>query len=101
MPADKRSRTEFRVSRADSGGAKDGELVSAEVLTTARAGLPEARVVEREGPEFGGQTERLGANGLVLEPTGVRDEARVEGRRRGRAHLAPDRADEARDELAR
>ena len=48
-PADKRSRTEFRVSRIDSGGALDGELVSAEVLTTARAGLPEARIVERLG----------------------------------------------------
>ena len=49
VPADKRSRTEFRVSRVDSGGAKDGELVSAEVLTTARAGMPEARIVERLG----------------------------------------------------
>ena len=49
VPADKRSRTEFRVARADSGGAKDGELVSAEVLTTARGNLPEARVVERLG----------------------------------------------------
>jgi ribonuclease R len=49
VPADKRSRTEFRVSRVDSGGALDGELVSAEVLTTARAGLPEARIIERLG----------------------------------------------------
>ena len=49
VPADKRSRTEFRVSRVDSGGAKDGELVSAEVLTTARHGMPEARIVERLG----------------------------------------------------
>ena len=49
VPADKRSRTEFRVSRVDAGGAHDGELVSAEVLTTARAGMPEARIVERLG----------------------------------------------------
>ncbi|MBM3548062.1 MAG: ribonuclease R [Alphaproteobacteria bacterium] len=48
-PADKRSRTEFRVSRVDSGGARDGELVSAEVLTTTRQGIPEARVIERLG----------------------------------------------------
>jgi ribonuclease R len=49
MPADKRSRTEFRVSRVDSGGARDGELVSAEILTTTRGGIPEARIVERLG----------------------------------------------------
>ncbi len=49
IPADKRSRTEFRVSRVDAGGAEHGELVSAEVLTTARNGLPEARIVERLG----------------------------------------------------
>jgi ribonuclease R len=49
VPADKRSRTEFRVSRIDAGGARDGELVSAEVLTTARSGIPEARIIERLG----------------------------------------------------
>jgi ribonuclease R len=48
-PAERGSRTEYRVARADSAAAADGELVVADVLASARLGLPEARVVERLG----------------------------------------------------
>jgi ribonuclease R len=49
VPADKRGKTEFRISRVDSGGAEDGELVTAEILDSSRNGLPEARIIERLG----------------------------------------------------
>ncbi|MDA0338652.1 MAG: ribonuclease R [Proteobacteria bacterium] len=51
VPTDKRSRHELAVSEADSAGAKHGELVLAEVLSSSqnRLGLKQARVVERLG----------------------------------------------------
>ena len=48
-PTDRRVKTEFRIARDDSDGAKSGDLVLAEVLHTHRAGLLQARVVERLG----------------------------------------------------
>jgi len=49
VPADRRNKTEYRVVGSDAAGAGEGELVVAEVLPTARFGLPRARVVERLG----------------------------------------------------
>jgi ribonuclease R len=48
-PTDRRVKTDFRVTREDSGGARPGELVLAEVLHTHRLGSLQARVVERLG----------------------------------------------------
>jgi ribonuclease R len=48
-PTDRRVKTEYRIAAADSGGAKSGELVLAEVLHTHRMGLLQARVAERLG----------------------------------------------------
>jgi ribonuclease R len=49
VSADRRNRTEYRVSKRDANGAEDGELVIAEQLPTARLGAPRARIVERLG----------------------------------------------------
>ncbi len=49
VPTERRAKTEFTVARADSLEARHGELVIAESLSRRRAGLPEARVVERLG----------------------------------------------------
>ena len=48
-PTDRKIRTEFMVSGADSGGAEPGELVHAEVIGEHRLGAPRAKVVERLG----------------------------------------------------
>jgi ribonuclease R len=49
-PTDKRARKDFVLRRGDSGGAKAGELVLAEVKPgPSRLGLREARVLERLG----------------------------------------------------
>jgi len=50
LPADRRDRSEYRVSARDDSGARHGELVIAEERTTRRAGSPQARIVERLGP---------------------------------------------------
>src|SRR5277367_3977175 len=49
VPADRRDRTEYFVDLAHSGGALDGELVTAEPLPARRYGPPRLRVVERLG----------------------------------------------------
>jgi ribonuclease R len=50
MPVDKKLRDkEFRVSEADRGEARDGDLVSVETLSRGRLGLPVAKVRERLG----------------------------------------------------
>ena len=48
-PTDRKLRSEFRITEADSAGAADGEIVLAEVLAGRRLGLPQARIVERVG----------------------------------------------------
>ncbi len=48
-PTDRKLRSEFRIAPADSAGARDGEIVLAEVRATDRLGLPEARIIERLG----------------------------------------------------
>ena len=48
-PTDRKLRSEFRIALGDSAGARDGEIVLAEVRSSDRMGLPEARVVERLG----------------------------------------------------
>jgi ribonuclease R len=48
-PTDRRTKSDFSVARADSAGAKDGEVVVAEASGARRLGLPEARIVERLG----------------------------------------------------
>jgi ribonuclease R len=50
VPADRRNKTEYRVSERDAAGAGEGELVVAEILPATRFGLPRARVAERLGP---------------------------------------------------
>jgi ribonuclease R len=48
-PTDRKVRSEFRLAERDTGGALDGEIVLAEVLSARRLGLPQARVIERIG----------------------------------------------------
>ena len=48
-PTDRKIRTEFMVSGADSAGAEPGELVHAQIIGQHRLGIPRARVVERLG----------------------------------------------------
>ena len=40
VPADRRNRTEYRVTERDGSGAEDGELVAIEELPTGRLGSP-------------------------------------------------------------
>jgi ribonuclease R len=50
VPVDKKLRDkEFRVSEADRGEARDGDLVSVETLSRGRLGLPVAKVREKLG----------------------------------------------------
>lgn len=49
IPVDKKANKEWVVSSADKNGAKDGELVEAHKVGSARAGLPRAKVVARLG----------------------------------------------------
>ena len=58
-PAGRKSRNEFRVSSADSGGARPGEIVLAQALPGARHGLTQARVVQRLGPHGGPRSASL------------------------------------------
>ena len=48
-PTDRRVKTDFTVTMADSDGARPGELVLAETFPGRRLGLPQARIVERLG----------------------------------------------------
>jgi ribonuclease R len=49
LPTDRRQKYDFLVEKGDSGGARKGELVAAEILPARRLGLRAARVVERLG----------------------------------------------------
>ncbi|WP_370341908.1 ribonuclease R family protein, partial [Pararhodobacter marinus] len=49
LPIDKGADMEWRVSRDDAQGARDGELVEAEQTGPARLGLPRARITARLG----------------------------------------------------
>ncbi|MCR8825372.1 ribonuclease R [Pseudosulfitobacter koreensis] len=49
LPVDKGADKEWQVSADATGGARDGELVEAELAGPARMGLPRARIVERLG----------------------------------------------------
>ena len=46
IPTDRRVKSEYKVSRVDSKGARDGDLVLAEAAPGRRAGLPQARITE-------------------------------------------------------
>lgn len=48
-PVDKKASKEWVVSATDKGGAKDGELVEATKVGSARAGLPRAKITARLG----------------------------------------------------
>ncbi len=48
-PTDRRVKTEYRIAAPDANGARQGELVLAEVLHTHRLGSLQARVAERLG----------------------------------------------------
>ena len=58
-PAGKKSRNEFRVASADTGGARPGEIVLAQGLPGHRQGLPQARIVQRLGPHGGPHSASL------------------------------------------
>lgn len=49
LPTDKRAKHEFQVRESESGGARNGELVEAEILPGRRLGLREVRVLSRLG----------------------------------------------------
>ncbi len=49
VPSGKKERDDFIVQKGDEGGAKDGELVTAELTRHRGRGLPQARVRERLG----------------------------------------------------
>jgi ribonuclease R len=49
IPVDKKARNELQVKAGDENGARDGELVEAEILKDHGRGLPLARVRERLG----------------------------------------------------
>jgi ribonuclease R len=49
LSADRRDRAEYRVAKRDAEGAEDGELVTAEQLSTGRLGSPRVRIVKRLG----------------------------------------------------
>ncbi|HZS82054.1 MAG TPA: ribonuclease R [Stellaceae bacterium] len=48
-PTDRKLKSEYGVTLAESGDAGDGELVLAEVTAARRFGLPQARIIERLG----------------------------------------------------
>ena len=48
-PTDRRMRTEFAVSAEHAGTARNGDIVSAEILPARRSGLPCARILEKIG----------------------------------------------------
>jgi ribonuclease R len=49
IPSGKKERGDYHVSKGQENGARDGELVSAELLRTRGRSMPEARVLERLG----------------------------------------------------
>jgi len=49
VSADRRNRHDYRVAESDADGANDEELVKIELVTTGRARLRRARIVERLG----------------------------------------------------
>jgi ribonuclease R len=49
MSADRRDRAEYQVAKRDAEGAEDGELVTAENLSTGRSASPRARIIKRLG----------------------------------------------------
>ncbi|MBI1776952.1 MAG: ribonuclease R [Proteobacteria bacterium] len=49
IPTDRRNKNEYRLARAHASGARDGELILAEVLPSFARGVPEVRVLERLG----------------------------------------------------
>ena len=49
LPIDKGADVEWQVRSADAKGARDGELVEAEQTSSARMGLPRARITQRLG----------------------------------------------------
>ncbi len=53
VPVDKGADKEWRVARDATGGAKDGELVEAELAGPRRIGLPQARITARLGDPSG------------------------------------------------
>lgn len=50
IPTDRRAKGELAVVPLNTGGARDGDLVLADILPAARLGLPQARVTDVIGP---------------------------------------------------
>ncbi|NQV55293.1 MAG: RNB domain-containing ribonuclease, partial [Rhodospirillales bacterium] len=89
---DRRDRSDFTVEAKETGGAKAGELVVAEVGTRRRAGMLEARIIERLGVEPGPHAYSqisIHTHGL---PTSFGEEALAEAESAGAASLG-DRTD--------
>ncbi len=78
-PVDKGERNEYRVADADANGAKDGELVSIEILSQAHHARRKARVLETFGKADSPSTTSLiaiHAHGLPVDfSTAALDEA--------------------------
>jgi ribonuclease R len=76
-PAGRKARNDYRVSAADAGGARPGEIVLAQALPGMRLGLPHARVVERLGPHGGARSASLLSIHEHDIPTGFDAEAQA------------------------
>ncbi len=68
-PTNRRVKSEFRIARRNDKGARPGELVRAEIGPSRRAGLPEARVLERLGDGEPWRTASL----IAVEDRGIPD----------------------------
>jgi ribonuclease R len=91
-PTDRKIRTEFLVSGADTQGAAPGELVLAEVTSAHRLGMPRAKVVERLGAADAPRAASLIAIFSRDIPTEFPDAALADAKRARPAPLA-DRED--------
>lgn len=69
-PIDKKNLKSWSVAKGDEGGAKDGELVKAEVLKAGRFGLTKARVREC----LGNPNDQRAISLIAIHSYGIRDE---------------------------
>ena len=70
VPVDKGADKEWRVAQGQTGGAKDGELVEAEVVGNRRLGLPQARITDRLGDPAGPRAVSL----IAIHQHGIPDQ---------------------------
>ena len=70
VPIDKGNDKEWRVARDHTGGAKDGELVEAELVGKRQLGLPQARITARLGDPSGARAVSL----IAIHQHGIPDQ---------------------------